>query len=162
MKLIAEKHSKTDKLDRLRYMREDGSSTECSMPRQGTLPHDLIHYVIESQLQLKNGFTGLIAQGAEAAFATQLAHGLAEKMAGTEAIQVEAMVESLQTQLWAGKFSRDDFVEGVRTSCAGRDKPTLDLDGVDVQSLLFEKALTLNSEWAKVPYYGALTLEFHV
>lgn len=161
MKLIAEKLSKTDKCDRLRYAREDGSSTECSMPRQGILPHDLIHYVVESELQLRDGFTGLIAQGAEATYATQLAHGLAQKMAGTEAIQVEAIVEALQTQLWAGKFSKEDFIEAVHTSCAGRDKPALKFEGIDVHSL-FEKVLTLNSAWANVPYYGAMTLEFQV
>ena len=42
MKLIAEKLGKTDKLDRLRYERDNGSSTETAMPRQGILPHDLI------------------------------------------------------------------------------------------------------------------------
>ncbi len=52
MKLIAEKLGKTGKLDRLRYMRADGSATETMMPRQGILPHDLVHYVVETQLRL--------------------------------------------------------------------------------------------------------------
>ena len=106
------------------------------MPRQGTLPHDLIHYVVESELLLKNGFTGLIAQGAEAAFATQVAHGLAEKTAGTEAIQAEAIVEALQTQLWAGYFSMDDFMEGVRTACLVRDQPAFDFHGMWLASTI--------------------------
>ena len=160
MELIAEKLGKTDKLDRLRYVRADGSFTACSMPRQGILPHDLIHYVVESQLQLSNGFTGLIAQGAEAAFATQLSHGLAEKMAGAEAIQVEAMVEALQTQLWAGQFSMEDFVEGVRTACHARDQSTFDFSDTDIPPRLFEKVRELNMQWAAVPYYGSLTLQF--
>ena len=160
MELIAEKLGKTDKLDRLRYVREDGSFTACSMPRQGILPHDLIHYVVESQLQLKDGFTGLIAQGAEAAFAAQLSHGLAQKMAGTEAIQVEAIVEALQTQLWAGQFSMEDFVEGVQTACLARDQPTFDFGGTNMPPCLYEKAGELNTQWATVPYYGSLTLEF--
>lgn len=160
MKLIAEKLGKADKLDRLRYIRQDGSTTACSMPRQGTLPHDLIHYVVESQLQLQNGFTGLIAQGAEAAFATQVSHGLAVKMAGTEAIQVEAMVEALQTQLWAGQFSMEDFSEGVRTACLVRGQPSPTFNGIDVSTALFDHALDLNRKWSAVPSYGSLTIEF--
>lgn len=160
MELIAEKLGKTDKLVRLRYVREDGSFTACSMPRQGILPHDLIHYVVESELQFKDGFTGLIAQGAEAVLATQLLHGLAEKMAGTEAMQVEAIVEALQTQLWAGQFSPEDFAEGVRTACLARDRPTFDFGGTHIPSCLFEKAGELNTQWAAVPYYGSLTLHF--
>ena len=31
-------------------MRRDGSTTGCAMPRQGILPHDLVHYVVESTL----------------------------------------------------------------------------------------------------------------
>lgn len=160
MELIAEKLGKADKLDRLRYVREDGSITACSMPRQGTLPHDMIHYVVESQLHLKNGFTGLIAQGAEAAFATQLVHGVAQKMADTEAIQVEAIVEALQTQLWAGEFSLTDFLEGVRTACLARDEPTFDFGQIDVRSCLFEHVVALNKVWAAVPLHGKLKLKF--
>lgn len=161
MKLIAEKLGKTDKLDRLGYVREDGSLIACLMPRQGILPHDLIHFVVESELQLKDGFTRLIAQGADAALATQLSHGLAEKMAGTEAIQVEAIVEALQTQLWAGQFSPEDFAEGVRTACLARDQPTFYFGGAHIPACLFEKAGELNTQWAALPYYGSLTLQFY-
>lgn len=160
MKLIAEKLGKTDKLDRLRYVRRDGSSTACSMPRQGILPHDLIHYVIESQLQLSDGFTGLIAQGAEAAFATQLSHGLAEKMAGAEAIHVEAMVEALQTQLWAGQFSIEDFSEGVRTACLVRGQSMAPSHAIALSERLFDTAVGLNKQWLAVPFHGFMTLDF--
>lgn len=162
MKLIAEKLGKADKLDRLHYVRADGSSTQCVMPRQGTLPHDLIHYVVETQLRVHEGFTGLIAQGAEASMATQVSHGLAEKMAGTEAVQVEAIVEALQTQLWAGRFSMDDFLEGVRTACLVRGQPPYPFDGIDAEALLFDQVLELNSAWAAVPFHGSMTLEFSV
>lgn len=41
MKIIATKRAKTDKYDRLRRIRLDGSETSTTMPRQGVLPHDL-------------------------------------------------------------------------------------------------------------------------
>jgi hypothetical protein len=64
MKLIAVKQGKTDKYDLLRCVRHDGTTASAPMPRQGILPHDLMHYVVESALRYRHGFLGLIAAGA--------------------------------------------------------------------------------------------------
>ena len=74
MKLIAEKAGKADRYDNLRYVRADGSESRSPMPRQGTLPHDLIHYVVESTLPLKFGFMSLVARGADALFVMETVH----------------------------------------------------------------------------------------
>jgi hypothetical protein len=162
MKLIAEKLAKTDKCDRLRYLRADGSTTETMMPRQGTLPHDLIHYVVETGLALKNGFTGLVARGANATFAMETTHDPAGKSVDTEAIQVEAIVEALQTQLWSGQFDIDDFLEGVRTACLARERPSFVFADAAAGARLFEQALALNAVWLAIPFHGTLTLDFAV
>jgi hypothetical protein len=44
MKLIAERLGRND------------SETTTAMPRQGILPHDLVHYVVESGLGWRHGF----------------------------------------------------------------------------------------------------------
>ncbi|MCY0916362.1 hypothetical protein [Massilia antarctica] len=160
MQLIAEKLGKSDKLDRLRYLRDDGSSTETAMPRQGILPHDLVHYVVESALGLRNGFTGLVARGAQASFAMEMAHDPAGKQVETEAIQVEAVVEALQTQLWSGQFGNADFAEAVRTACLGRERAPFDLAGIDAERLLYQGALELSARWMAVPFHRTLTLSF--
>ena len=162
MKLIAEKLGKADKMDRLRYLRADASSTETAMPRQGILPHDLVHYVVESGLGLKNGFTGLLARGASATFVMDLTLDPAGKNVDTEAIQVEAIVEALQTQLWSGQFNNDDFLEGVRTACLAHDRPAFVFADADAGQRLFERALALNAAWMAVPFHATLTLEFTV
>jgi hypothetical protein len=160
MKLIAEKLGKADKMDRLRYVRADGSSTETRMPRQGTLPHDLIHYVVEQGLGLHFGFTGLVARGAEAAFAMEISHQPDGKDVETEAIQVEAIVEALQTQLWSGRFDDADFLEGVRTACDARNRPPFLFADPGAGRRLFEEVLALNAEWQAVPFHGTLSVEF--
>ncbi|MFB9245971.1 hypothetical protein IV454_17945 [Massilia antarctica] len=160
MQLIAEKLGKSDKLDRLRYVRDDGSSTQTAMPRQGILPHDLVHYVVESTLGLRNGFTGLVARGAEASFAMEMAHDPAGKQVETEAIQVEAVVEALQSQLWSGQFDDADFAEAVRVACLGRERAPFDLAGIDAERLLYQGALELTTRWMAVPFHGTLTLTF--
>ena len=52
MRLIATKLGPTDKSDSLTFLRSDGSSARIPLPRQGILPHDLVHFVVESALPL--------------------------------------------------------------------------------------------------------------
>jgi len=162
MKLIAEKRAKSDKLDHLRYVRNDGSTTETAMPRQGILPHDLVHYVVESGLGLTHGFIGLVAGGVNATFAMESTHDPIGKDVLAESIQVEAVVEALQTQLWSGQFDAGDFLEGVRTACLAHDVPAFAFPDPQAGQRLFDAALALNATWQAVPYYGSLTLDFHV
>jgi hypothetical protein len=136
MKLIAEKGSKTDKYDRLRCVRSDGSESSTMMPRQGTLPHDLVHFVVK------------------------IVHDPTNENVKTQAVQAEAIVEALQTQLWAGYFDLEAFLEGVRSACAARGKPTFDFAGSYAQEKLFDAALALKARWDQVPHQQNLVLEF--
>jgi hypothetical protein len=160
MKLIAEKLGKSDKADRLRFVRDDGTQTQAAMPRQGTLPHDLVHYVVESALRLQHGFLGMIAAGADAGFVMQAVHDRASAAPGVEAIQAEAVVEALQTQLWAGTFDADAFVDGAASASAARGKPAFDFAGIDPRAVLYEAALALLERWSAVPFHGSLELGF--
>jgi hypothetical protein len=162
MKLIAEKLGKADKLDRLRYVRADGSGTETVMPRQGILPHDLVHYVVETTLGLRHGFTGLVARGANATFAMESTHDPVGKEVEAEAIQVEGIVEALQTQLWSGQFDLDDFIEGVRTACLMREQASFEFAHPDLGRELFDAALQLDAQWKAVPFHSSLTMDFSV
>jgi hypothetical protein len=158
MKLIAERLGRTDKLDRLRCIRRDGSETATSMPRQGILPHDLVHYVAESGLGWRHGFLGMIAAGADIGWTMEQTHDPAAQDVADQAIHAEAVVESLQAQLWSGAFDEDLFLEGVRSACEvrGRSVPALP-SGAGRQ--LFEQALALNARWQQVPFHGVLELE---
>ena len=160
MRLIAEKCSKKDRSDRLRYVRSDSTETLSSMPRQGILPHDLVHYLVESTLPLRHGFLGLVAAGADAAFVMQAVHDRANPEVETEAVQAEAVVEALQSQLWNGRFDPAMFAEGVRGACAARDKPVVDLTGIDAQCDLFDAAIALNERWQQVGWFQSMTLVF--
>lgn len=160
MKLIAEKLGKSEKYDRLKYVRADGSETQSSMPRQGTLPHDLVHYVVESALPLRHGFLSLVAAGSDASFVMQAVHDTANPAVETEAAQAEAIVEALQTQLWSGSFDLSAFSEGVRTACAARGKPVFEFVGMDPHRYLFDKAMELNKQWDQLPYFQSMALDF--
>jgi hypothetical protein len=160
MKLIAEKRSSKDKYDVLRFIRNNGSTTDSLMPRQGILPHDLIHYVVESALPLRHGFLSQVALGADAQFVMEAVHDIGNAAIHQQAVQVEAVVEGLQTQLWAGSFDLDVFIDAVNGACAARGQPPFNMAGIDVQSSLYGEALALHAAWQDIPFHGSLSLDF--
>jgi hypothetical protein len=162
MQLIAEKRAQSDKVDVLRFVRNDGSATSCDMPRQGILPHDLVHYVVESALPLRHGFLSQLARGADAKFVMETVHDARNREVETEAVQAEAIVEGLQSQLWAGDFDLAAFLEGAASACAAREQPPFDFSrlDLDLKHALYDRALALNEQWQAAPYYSTLQLEF--
>jgi hypothetical protein len=162
MKLIAEKRSKTDKYDVLRFVRNNGSCTEALMPRQGILPHDLVHYVVESALPLRHGFLSLLARGAEAQFVMDSVHDKSNPNVETEAVQAEAIVEGLQAQLWSGAFDEAAFKEGAAAACTARGKQPFNFSALalDLKAALYDRAQALNEQWKSAPFYSTLTLDF--
>ena len=160
MKMIAEKLGKTDRYDRLRFVRANASEATIPMPRQGTLPHDLIHYVVESALPLRHGFLSLVAGGADPSFAMDIVHDPKSPNVELEAIQAEAVVEALQTQLWNGAFDLDAFRYAVDSASAARGRPSVDFGATDPEQALFEPALALLERWREVPFHQGLELDF--
>lgn len=159
MKLIAEKLGRYAKFDHLRFIRMDGSETNCSMPRQGTLPHDLIHFVVESMLPLKHGFLSLVAAGSDAGFVMQAVHDPTNLAVGTEAAQTESIVEALQTQLWSNTFDNETFLEAVRLSTISRGIEAFDFFDA-APDALYAQARLLLEQWSLLPFHQSLELEF--
>ncbi len=160
MKLTARKNPKSDKYDHLRFQRADGSSTETHMPRQGILPHDLLHYIVESTLPFQFGFLRQVADGADAAFVMEQIHDVSNAKVGIEAVQVEAIVEALQTQLWAGEFDQEMFTYAAEMACSARNTAAYVFQEIDLKLSLFDTAKTLGEHWQKVPAGGVFELEF--
>jgi hypothetical protein len=159
LKLIATKQGKADKYDTLRCVRRDGSEAVSQLPRQGILPHDLVHFVVESELGWRNGFLGLVAAGADIASLLDYLHDPHNREAADQATHVEALVESLQAQLWSGAFDAAQFAEGLKGACEARGRSVPDLAGVDVEHALYNRAIELNERWQQVPFYGSLELD---
>ena len=160
MKMLARKLGKADRNDLLVCTRADGSTTQVAMPRQGVLPHDLVHCVVESALPFRHGFLSQVADGASIAFDSGVSYVEGPERHVVESGQVESVVEALQTQLWAGAFDREAFLEGVRLACESRKLAMPPLPDVDFEALLFERARQLDDEWMRVPPQQAMTLVF--
>lgn len=140
--LLAIRGHKTAKRDRLRFIRIDNSQEEIEMPRQGILPHDLVHALVEQGFSLKDGFMSLVAMGASPAFL------MSKALPQTEhTVIAESVVEAMQTQLAQGHMDYPSFIYGVETACASRGinhYPVLSLESANT---IFLEALALNEHW---------------
>ncbi|UTY57899.1 hypothetical protein [Massilia sp. erpn] len=160
MILIAEKRSRHDQFDVLRLVRNNGSAAEIRMPRQSSLPRDLLHYVVESALPLHHGFLSRVAHGAEADAAQDAAHTAGNQRAEEQLIQAESIVDGLHAQLLAGAFDLPSFLSLTAAACEARGKRPFDLSPIDVHNTLFEQAQALNQQWQAIPYCSTLSLDF--
>jgi hypothetical protein len=161
MKLIATKLSPSEKSDRLRFVRHDGSACEIDMPRQGVLAHDLVHYLVETDLGLHSGFLSLVAGGADARFVMALTHDPKNQEVERGAVQAEAAVEALQTQLWSGAFDWESFLYAVKTAAEGRGVRPPDIQSEARCKAAFERAVELHACWSRLKPYETLELSFH-
>jgi hypothetical protein len=159
MKIIATKLAKNDKYDQLRCIRLNGSETSTMMPRQGVLPHDLIHYVVENALGYDHGFLGLVAKGADISFAMAQTHDIANQAVACQAAHAEAIVESLQAQLWSGDFDLDMSQSGLTLACEMRGQPVPDLGRVDVRNQLYAGVMSLAGRWQQLPFHASIELD---
>ncbi len=113
---------KAGKPDTLTCTRPDGSTTWGRCPGPGL--HDLLHFVVETELALENSFYALVGRGYDISdFAVQ---GAAKALdLPQEAGQTEFVVGLLQTEIASG-VPFDDFVAEVRNACVVANTPPPD------------------------------------
>lgn len=103
------------KYDRLTVRRGETSETlEC--PKQGIIPHDMVHFAVESMLHAR-GFLGRVRDGEAASF---------RMAAEAESDGVERLVEVFQGDAWSGGDSPpEDMLALYRVTCEARQCPPL-------------------------------------
>ena len=88
----------------------------------------------------------------------QMSHDLTQSAPSPELTHAEAIVESLQAQLWSGAFDATMFDEGVASACAirGCRAPVL---AIGAGQLLYDAVIDLGQRWQRLPFHGSLLLE---
>lgn len=115
------KGSVTAKTDTLVCERPDGTRTHGAMPKQGILPHDAFHFVVETTLGWRDAFFGQLAAGASLDHLTAKLHG--QKIDGAQnvqALQSESLVECLQAEQWGGAADPVTFTATLAVTCRRR------------------------------------------
>lgn len=107
--------------DLLTCVRPDGSTTTAPLRRQGILPHEAIHFVVEGTLHWHDAFFGNVARGETIEKVADRLHGRNGHWAKiTQAHQTEALVECFEADQWGGASDPAAFAEKLVLACRRR------------------------------------------
>lgn len=138
------------KMDRMEMIHADGRVEAIDCPKQRIIPHDMVHYAVETVLAAR-GFISRVAAG-EAAMLT---------MAGNEESDgVERLVEALQGDGWSGGTApADEVIDLYRVTCEARNCPMLPVDAAAIGAIRARIA-ELTEAWAAVQVGESMELDF--
>jgi hypothetical protein len=154
--------------DRIAICRADGTTAETRFPKKGPVPHDAVHYHVESVLALTAGFWGLVAAGhhPEDVQAMAKAGGHASARRATipdvsivELLQAERLVECFEATVWGGPAEPDIFRGVARAACAASHVPLPELDDQTISGIAKEIA-ALAADWIPAPVGHSITLHW--
>lgn len=151
MKLVFTKSggSNPAKYDRLDMVTDTGPLAPIDCPKQGIIPHDMVHFAVESEVATL-GFLGLAAAGGDTGFAAgnQDAHARA----------IERLVETVQAEAWGGAPVSDaDFIALYNLTCEARGDTPLALDAAAIAGIRARLA-DLTARWQVVKPGSTLEL----
>ncbi len=139
------------KFDRLDIVTDAGPQPPIQCPKQGIIPHDMVHFAVESQVTTL-GFLGGIAAGGGTGFTAGAGADDPHHRA------VERLVETVQAEAWSGgPVADDEFVALYHVTCEARGDAPLALDNPTIAAIRGRIA-DLTARWAAVPVGGTLEL----
>lgn len=136
------------KYDDLLIERPAAPSEKIRCPKQGIIPHDMVHYAVEISLAHR-GFLGMVADGEAAGFATA---------GGDPEESIERLVECFQAEMWGGRVKAEDLLATYELACEARAHPAASVSVSDVETIRATLD-DLTSKWAEVPLNASLTVE---
>lgn len=146
MKIVFTKGSA--KHDYMDVYRDHAAVERVECPKQGIIPHDMVHYAVEHTLQAR-GFLGRVQEGERAGF---------QMMAEAGSDAVERLVEVFQGDEWSGgTTSPPDMIAMYAMTCQARGCPALEIDEEAIVSVRAAIA-DLTSRWEAVKVGDALEL----
>lgn len=160
--------TKGERADWIEARRDDGSVERENVPHKGPIAHDLVHFAVESELELERGFWGLVAAGHApqqiAEMAKAAGHASAKRAVTpdpefVEAIQVERIVESFEAETW----SQGSDNESLRAMAqAGCDQSLVSCPLLTDEALerVRNKLSGLAAQWAKLAVGETMTLDW--
>lgn len=139
----------TDERHRLSVTRDDGTGESCELETRSFLLHDLIHYAVEAEAPIADGFWGLLHQGR-----TLAELGDRERVGpySRGAALAETLTGPMQA-VWNGRMTTDRFLE-----LAPRET------GLTIDAAFVERASArlrgLTGAWRATPFRGTLDLDW--
>ena len=163
--------TKGEREDLIDTARADGSAVHTSFPHKGPIPHDAVHFYVESALGLRDAFWGMVAAGRHpeeiAGIAKAAGHASAKRAvvpddAVVRLVQAERAVECFEADLWSGQdgspeIIRDAIAAGCAQSCV--PPPAVSEEAIaDIRAKLED----LRRRWSATAAGQALVLEWEL
>ena len=136
------------KYDALLIEREGLPDESIACPKQGIIPHDMVHYAVESVLAGR-GFLAMVAEGKDASFAT---------VGGVSEEAVERLVETFQAELWGGRVPSADLIATYEHACGARGHDSIPVTDVEVEAIR-ARLDALGEAWNALPVNATIVLE---
>lgn len=138
------------KFDRLEVFRGQEKPEIINCPKQQIIPHDMIHFAVESVLDGR-GFLSRVKEGEHASF---------QMRSDPQSDAIERLVEVFQGDAWSGgNAPAPEVLALYEVTCSARDCPVLPVDEAAV--LAVRSAIErLTAQWQAVAVGGILALEF--
>ena len=153
-----------DKPHTLSVRRSDGSVT-WSHGQAGPAYHDLAHYAVETVLQCKQAFLGIIDQGYDIDDFVLPRHRRPDALKianlSAEALQVEYVVNRIQLEQFNG-VEDADFLPSLRQTLADKNLPFPDQLTEATLQRIRERYRALAAAWDALPSGETMTLSFEV
>lgn len=149
------------KTDRVEFRLGLERVVEVKNPKQGIIPHDMIHFAVEQTFPFE-GFIQLVFKGYDPNKVMEVLHGFAPILPGPypqTAWMAESLVESFQAALWSGSASFSDFEYAYGKACEARKVSPQSITEADFTKCL-EMIRRLSSQWPGIREGQALELPF--
>lgn len=138
------------KHDHLEVLRDGRVSERIECPKQGIIPHDMVHVAVETTLQARGGFIGRVLAGEAASF---------QMAAQADSDGVERLVEVLQADGWSGwQTPAAELIELYQLTCAARHCAPLPVQPADLEAAR-QLMLALSARWQALAPGQSLTLD---
>jgi hypothetical protein len=137
------------KHDDLLVERDGHAAETVTCPKQGIIPHDMVHYAVESTLAHR-GFLSLVADG-------QCANFAAVGGEGEEA--VERLVEASPAQRCGGRGPAAALLATDGHACEARGHAVAPVSSPEVDAIR-ARLDELAEQWAQLPVNGSIELQF--
>ena len=135
------------KYDDLTITRADGSTEHIQCPKQRIIPHDMVHFAVETVMANK-GFLTKVAAG-ETTVGKMVSDATAES--------IERLVEVMQGEAWSGEVATGEVLTLYAVACEswGHAASPVTADQVD---LIRAEMASLTERWNATPVNGVMVL----
>lgn len=137
----------TDARHRLEIRRPGGAAESVELETRSFLLHDLVHYAVEAEAGIDDGFWGLLARGTTLA---ALSDRTMKDPPSAGLALAETLVGPMQS-VWNGRLDAALYVENIRPAAPG----IVDAAFVD---RVRGRLRALSGRWRATPFHGAMEL----